>query len=115
MKLNYYNLEYTKPSQIADAFNDHFMNVGPKLADVNIGSRKDNDKFSKYLTSSSTSFSVSPTTADIVQHHLERLAVSKATGLDNIPSKILKRSADIISIQLANLFNPSISHGLISQ
>ena len=38
MKLKYNNPGYTKPSQIADAFNDHFVDVGPKLADVNFGS-----------------------------------------------------------------------------
>ena len=39
---------------------------------------------------------------------LQEVNVAKATGHDNIPNKILKIAAPVISISLADLFNLSI-------
>jgi hypothetical protein len=40
---------------------------------------------------------------------LRQLKVSKATGMDNIPAKILKMSADIIAPSLTAIFNLSLN------
>ena len=40
---------------------------------------------------------------------LQAVNVAKATGNDNIPNKILKIAAPVISVSLADLFNLSIT------
>ena len=40
---------------------------------------------------------------------LQEVNVAKATGNDNIPNKILKIAAPVISVSLADLFNLSIT------
>ena len=43
---------------------------------------------------------------------LRRLKVSKATGMDSIPAKILKMSADIIAPSSTAIFNLSLNSGI---
>ena len=40
---------------------------------------------------------------------LIKLSKSKATGLDNIPAKLIREWADLISIPLCKIFNKSLS------
>ena len=44
--------------------------------------------------------------------HLNKLCRSKATGLDNIPAKIIRECADLISVFLCDLFNKSLLSGI---
>ena len=47
-----------------------------------------------------------------IKKSLNNLKVSKATGVDGIPAKILKLSSNIISPSLTYIFNLSISTGI---
>ena len=84
--------------------NIHFTNVGPKLAteiptvdcDVNPADSQQRVELKEV------------TISDVFKK-LQEVNVAKATGHDNIPNKILKIAAPVISISLAGLFNLSIT------
>ena len=46
---------------------------------------------------------------------LNKLSKSKATGLNNISGKLIRESADLISIPLCNIFNKSLSSGFFPE
>ena len=94
MKLDYDNKEFTRPTEIANVFNTHFVNIGPNLAAKSFGNEHTDD-FKKYLSPNKTTFALHHTSRKVVQKHLKHLSASKATGLDNIPCKLLKEGADI--------------------
>ena len=101
--------ELTDKKQIPEAFNNHFVNIGDKLADTieqtdtypidNVD--ETNKRFSfKYIQ---------PTQVFWV---LSKLKNGKAVRIHNIPNKSLKLSKDIISNSLADIFNASIINNL---
>jgi retron-type reverse transcriptase len=55
-----------------------------------------------------TMFTLRPTTSDEVIKLISSISDKKATGLDQIPSKLLKLSAPIVSKSLCDIFNLSI-------
>ena len=106
----------TDSSDLTEAFNDHFVTVGPKLADeisTSVNNRSplhylsnhihDHEPFQLELTNNSKVFSL-----------LYRLSKSKATGLDKISARLLRECADLISNSLCLIFNCSISTGVFS-
>ncbi len=52
------------------------------------------------------------TMIDQVLNNLKQLIPSKATGIDKIPDKVLKISADIIAPSLTAIFNLSLFTGI---
>ena len=56
-----------------------------------------------------SSFELKEVTISDVFKKLQEVNVAKATGHDNIPNKILKIAAPVISLSLADLFNLSIT------
>ena len=91
--------------QIADAFNEYFVQIGPKLA-AEIG-----DLTSQHTNGLDGScpnsyfaprFVFSQISQINVATSLRRLKVSKATGMDSIPAKILKMSVDIHNSTIFN-------------
>ena len=75
---------FTNPSDIAEQFNQHFLNVGPNLANL-IPST--NDDPTKYITNSPTSsFFMSPVTEEYVCQLFSELNVNKSS-LDNSNDK----------------------------
>jgi hypothetical protein len=62
--------------------------------------------------SSDTSLKFSPILVDNVISTLKALKTCKATGLDQIPAKILKLSADIVAPSLTFIFNLSLTTGI---
>ena len=96
-------------SDLTESFNDHFVTVGPKLADeisTSVNNRSpvhylsnhihDHEPFQLELTNNSKVFSL-----------LYRLSKSKATGLDKISARLLCECADLISNSLCLIFNCS--------
>jgi hypothetical protein len=53
-------------------------------------------------------FTLRPTTSDEVIKLISSISDKKATGLDQIPCKLLKLSAPIVSKSLCDIFNLSI-------
>ena len=64
------------------------------------------------IVSSNNKFIFSPISSSNVFSLLNKLSKSKATGLNNISGKLIRESADLISIPLCNIFNKSLSSGL---
>ena len=97
---------FSSPGDIAEAFNRHFTNIGEDLA------RKipetDIDPLS-YLNHTNKSFSFQQIEAHKVCKLLNKIDSRKATGLDNIPCKLLKLAADIVAPSLTCIFNESIA------
>ncbi len=96
----------TDAPSIARAFNDFFATIGSKLAakfqgcPLNILSDRVDDTF--YFKAVESEY---------VRRQLHSLAAGKATGLDGIPARLLKLSADYIYSPLTFLVNMSLSTG----
>ena len=100
------------PNKIADAFKEHFSNIGPKLAD-NI--EKSNRSYVDYLSDYNidASFQLKETDSSTVSILLSKLSKSKATGLDKISCRLLRECPDLIAESLSLIFNCSIIMGII--
>ncbi|CAB4026426.1 Hypothetical predicted protein, partial [Paramuricea clavata] len=102
---------------IAESFNEYFVNIGPKLA---------SEASEEFLAKHATNYNPCPTIDPIIDstfyfHHvhidniaqaLMRLKPNKCTGLDKIPAKVLRLSADIIAPSLTYIFNLSLDTGI---
>ena len=96
------------PEKIAEYLNIHLTNVGPKRASEILTVDCDvNPADSQRRVNSS--FELKEVTISDVFKKLQEVNVAKATGHDNIPKKILKIAAPVISLSLADLFNLSIT------
>ena len=65
-----------------------------------------------YLETTDISFSLQTPSIDIVLNLLKKIDDKKATGLYNIPSKLLKTAAGIIAPSLTAIFSKSILAGI---
>ena len=91
----------TKATDIVNEFSRHFRaSITPPPAAPPLG-----------LNPVATSFHFSPIDADVVCNLLSTLEERKATGLDNISSRLLRTVAPAISESLASLFNACLSLG----
>lgn len=99
---------------IAECFNEYFVNIGPKLASEVSDESLDQEAYSHDNSGIpiDTRFSFQYINVDNVTSSLMNLKTNKSTGLDKIPAKILKLSADIISPSLTYLFNLSLETGI---
>ena len=102
---------------IAESFNEYFVNIGPKLA---------SEASEEFLAQHATNYNPSPTIDPITDspfyfHHIHidniaqalmGLKPNKCTGLDKIPAKVLRLSADIIAPSLTYIFNLSLDTGI---
>ena len=94
---------------IAETNNEHFSNVAQvlvhdiPLVDVNPES---------YFEQTDCSFSLQTPSLSIVLSYLKKIDEKKATGLDRIPSKLLKMAASIIAPSLTSIFSKSILTGI---
>ena len=87
----------------------HFTNIAKMLArDIPVG-EVDAESF---LSPSYNSFSLKTPSIDIVLDLLKKIDEKKATGLDKIPSKLLKMAASIVAPSLTNVFTKSILTGI---
>ena len=99
----------SNPMDIAETINDHLTNVAQVLAqdipvvDVNPES---------YLEPTDHSFSLQIPSVDIVSNVLSKIDEKKATGLDLIPSTLLKMAANIVAPSLTSIFSKSILTGI---
>ena len=90
---------------IAETLNSHFTSVGQALANE-IPSTDVKPEI--YLQQIDKTFTFQVVTVDNVRDLLLKTDSKKATGLDKIPCKILKLSANIIAPSLTHIFNQSI-------
>ena len=99
---------------MAECFNDYFVNIGPKLAAEisNEPMYQETYNYSNIRPTIDFSFVFQYINADNAKSSLMNLKTNKSTGLDKIPAKILKLSADIISPSLTYIFNRSLESGI---
>ena len=107
------NVILTDRNLIANNLNDYFVNIGPSLAlgvegnyhtSAGVTNRGDSE--------CNTTFCFSDISVHQVLNNLKQLVTSKATGVDKIPAKVLKLSADIIAPSLTTIFNQSLHTGI---
>ena len=98
-----------KPSEICNAFNNFFTEIGPRLAaQIN----QDTTNFRDFLKPVETEFSFGEIRPTRVLKLLQHLSPTKATGLDKLPPKLLIAAAEVITYPLTFLFNLIISSGI---
>ncbi|XP_068713190.1 uncharacterized protein [Montipora foliosa] len=99
----------TEPLEIAEELNLHFSNIGERLASKIPASDIEPET---YLTPTETSFSLKAPSLNVVYNLLSKLNERKSAGLDNIPNKLLKMAASIVSPSLILTFAKSIETGI---
>ena len=77
------DIKTSSASEMAEAFNCHFPNIGHDLA-TDIPSADTVPE--RYLISTNATFSFKSCSSDEVRKLLEKLDTEKSTGLDNLPS-----------------------------
>ena len=90
------------PTLIAECFNDYFVNIGPKLASEVSDESVDQETHNctNIRSTLDTSFIFQYISTDNVKLSLMNPKTNKSPGLDKIPAKVLKLSADTISPSL---------------
>ena len=102
----------TKDSEVAEVFNNYFINIASKLKEPVPNS--DFIKLNNFIRSkvpNEIDFQIYFTNQTFIRKFLLNLNVRKSTGLDNIGPRILKLSANIITPSLEFIINKSISTG----
>ena len=91
--------------EIAEGFNDFFVNIGPKLSkSIPIATKN----FNEYMTAPcSENFVFANITPDIVNDALKKLKSKNSSGHDKISSNLLKFIAPSVMLPLCHLFNLS--------
>ncbi len=100
--------------QVANAFNSHFIKSIRSLIDLlGISSRNENNSSSleSLNKSEENSFKFTPVTEQFTVEFLRKCKVRKGTGLDQIPARLLKDSATVISAPLTRIVNASLRTG----
>ena len=101
-----------KFTDLANAFNEHFSTVGPKLANQ-IPSVANGDKNClDYLNVTDQRFCFTPTNSSQVLLLLNKLSKSKGTGLDKISARLIRECVDLIYISISKIFNCSSTTGV---
>ena len=110
-KVNLDGNEITNAAEISDAFNSYFTSIGEKLANKIPSS---NVNPISYIQSIHSLFSFEEIGLSTVNCLLKNILynANKATYPDNIPSRLLKIAADILSPSLTKMFNRSLSMGI---
>ena len=97
----------TSPEDIADGFNQYFLNIG---SDVSSKKDSSNYNFETYTKNAKSEFAAfQPVTVSQIFHLLHGLSSNKATGIDNISCQITKLAAPVISDSLTLIFNKAIT------
>ena len=98
----------TTPLEISNALNYHFTHIGPRLAD-NIP--QTSVFFEDYITPWDSSFTLNEAHCGVVHRLVSSLRVDKATGLDGISARLLKKVCPEIVSSLTHINNLSIRCG----
>ena len=89
----------------------HFTSVGTKLASKLL-TKSNHMDYLKKLKSPDSSFFSKPISPDDVKQEIISLPNNKSYGLYSCPTQFLKRSWNILSPVLSNIFNISITSGV---
>ena len=113
------NVSIFDDRSIAESMNEYFISIGTKLADEidsNLDYQDDDLTYTNELletdSSSTNLFHFRTISVNSVALRLSSLSASKSTGMDNIPAKVLKITANIIAPSLTYIFNSSLESGI---
>ena len=96
------NKEISDPTELAECFNDYFINVGPDIAKT---TDKGDRNFIDYITKATSKLNFQAVSESTVHRLLLFLNPRKSTGIDKIPGKIIRVDKD-----LTKIFNRAISN-----
>ena len=97
------------PKEIATAFNDYFISIG----EMGAVTQSPNCHFSDYLGNKpKCNLQFHPITQFDVAQIIDSLKPKTSTGIDNISSKLLKRTKDSITAPLTIIINQMITSGI---
>ena len=100
----------SQPKDIAEHFNDYFTSICKELQ-KHIPSTKRN--FSHNLTNQNEeSFFMTPATPEVISDLIQIPSSNKSTGPNSIPTSILKKIKNEISIPLSVIINNSFENGI---
>ena len=103
-----------KQKGIAEAFNNHFIMIGPKLAEKI--ETKESDNPLKYFTNENAPtvphFEFQSITSDLIENEIKKLKCNKSSGYDKISLQSVKDAAEILCIPLAAIFNSLFKMGI---
>ena len=99
------------PKEIADKFNEYFINIGPNLA--NKIKCNENDNFQNYLIGNYESMFLNPITEFELEKEIQNMNSNKCSGYDCINTKVIQLSAKEISMPLTHIFNLTFLTGVI--
>ena len=103
----------TNPTEIANAFNNFFINIGPNLTKTILDSSK---PFKNFLKNSSlNSFLLKATSEDGVHKLISQLNRGKALGPLSISVTTLKGNVNILSSPLSFIINRSFEQGVLPE
>ena len=94
---------------MVEAFNVHFTKIAQVLAQV-IPAAEVNPEF--YLSYTDKAFCLKIPSLDVDFYLLRKIDAKKASGLDMIPSKLLKMAASIVAPSLRAVLTKSIITGI---
>ena len=108
-KVNDVQIESNNPTEVAEIFNDFFVNVGNNLAQQFPNT---NTQFDHYLGDPvPESFFWLPITRVEIENVLKGSNRKKACGHDNVPMNLICDAAEYISQPLSFIFNLSLQSG----
>ena len=102
-------LTISTSGDMAEAFNEHFTNIAQVLA-KEVPAAEVNPEF--YLSYTDRAFCLKTPSLEVVFNLLMKIDEKKATGLDMIPSKLLKMAASIDAPSLTAIFTKSVITGI---
>ena len=101
------NQTITDQKLMPEIFNDHFVNIGEKLAnkidETNIDPLEN-------VSETEKRFTLKTVNPNKFYRALSKLKNGKSTGIDNIPNQALKVSKDVVTNSLTDIFNACIKH-----
>ena len=103
------NVTVTDPHDVATAFNNFFVSIGPDIAK---SIPKTSSKIENLKNVIPNSLFLSPTDRDEIRKIILSLDKKKSTGPCSIPTHILKDNANILAQPLSTLINQSFAQGL---
>ena len=104
----------TNSDEIAESLNEHFVNIGPKMAESISSADLDGISYTKSFTSTkiNNSFFLAPSTTNEIINIIDSLSAKKATRSKDVETKFLKLSQVIIAPILSKLFNMCFKSGV---
>ena len=97
------------PKEIATAFNDYFISFG----ELDVVTQPPNCHFTNYLSNKpNCNLQFYPIAQTDVAQIIDNLKPKTSTGIDNISSKLLKRTTDSITAPLTIIINQMMASGI---